>query len=175
MRAPHSLFGLQVCQTIEELASVAARCAAGEVLDPFGKFCLTVLFVKRALQMCFLCFFKGASKHDASCPSRLGDTLKSWLCHGRSWWKWHRRLESNCNSLQRSNGRFSEWSLLDTCQGRNRTLTTGTLSRDDCSHGPIGPKIDSGCFLCIMYACRSSLFATDIYLIAKGKQKPVCK
>ena len=34
-------------------------------------------------------------------------------------------------------------------QGINRTLATGTLSRDVCPHGP---KIDSGYFLCTMYA-----------------------
>ena len=34
-------------------------------------------------------------------------------------------------------------------QGINRTLATGTLSRDVCPHGP---KIDSRYFLCTMYA-----------------------
>ena len=40
--------------------------------------------------------------------------------------------------------------MLETCKGINRTtLATGTLSRDVCPHGP---KIDSGYFLCTMYA-----------------------
>ena len=41
----------------------------------------------------------------------------------------------------------------------NRTLATGTLSRDVCPHGP---KIDSRYFLCTMYAwglCPSLVFA----------------
>ena len=42
---PTRRLACRFCQTIEELASVAARCAAGEVLDPLGKFCLTALFV----------------------------------------------------------------------------------------------------------------------------------
>ena len=52
-----------------------------------------------------------------------------------------------CN--QRKVWSFSERSLLETCEGINRALATGTLSRDVCPHGP---KIDSGYFLCTMYA-----------------------
>ena len=56
---------------------------------------------------------------------------------------------------------FSERSLLETCKGINRTLATGTLSRDVCPHGP---KIDSGYFLCTMYAWGLCPFlGMDIY------------
>ena len=52
-------------------------------------------------------------------------------------------------SNQRKVWSFSERSLLETCKGINRTLATGTLSGDVCLYGP---KIDSGYFLCTMYA-----------------------
>ena len=39
-----------------------------------------------------------------------------------------------CN--QRKVWSFSKRSLLETCEGINRTLATGTLSRDVCPHGP---------------------------------------
>ena len=64
-----------------------------------------------------------------------------------------------CN--QRKVWSFSERSLLETCKGINRTLATGTLSRDVCPHGP---KIDSGYFLCTMYAWGLCPFlGMDIY------------
>ena len=64
-----------------------------------------------------------------------------------------------CN--QRKVWSFSERSLLETCKGINRTLATGTLSRDVCPHGP---KIDSGYFLCNMYAWGLCPFlGTEIY------------
>ena len=66
---------------------------------------------------------------------------------------------------------FSERRLLETCKGINRTLATGTLSRDVCPHGP---KIDSGYFLVPCTPGGCALFWEWNFIPKKARPQEIC-